>query len=47
MDEEVKQLFYKGIDSFNTRDYYQTDEYFEEIWTEYKLEDKLFIQALI
>ena len=47
MDEEVKQLFYKGIDSFNTKDYYQAHEYFEEMWTEYKLKDKLFIQTLI
>ena len=47
MNEEVKQLFYKGIDSFNTKDYYQAHEYFEEMWTEHKLEDKLFIQALL
>ncbi len=47
MDEEVKQLFYKGVDSFNAKDYYDAHEYFEEMWTEHKLEDRLFIQALI
>ena len=47
MNEEVKQLFYKGVDSFNKKNYYDAHEYFEKMWTEHKLEDKLFIQALI
>ena len=47
MNDEVKQLFYKGVDYFNAKDYYDAHEYFEEMWTEHKLEDRLFIQALI
>ena len=47
MNKEVKKLFYNGVDSFNAKEYYDAHEYFEEIWTEHQLEDRLFIQALI
>ena len=47
MNEEAKKLFYRGVYCFNKKDYYGAHEYFEEMWTDYKLEDRLFIQALI
>ena len=47
MNKEAKKLFYRGVYYFNIKDYYEAHEYFEEIWTDYKLEDRLFIQALI
>ena len=47
MNEGVKKLFYKGVYYFNIKDYYEAHEYFEEMWTDYQLEDKLFIQSLI
>ena len=47
MNGEVKKLFYKGVHYFNIKDYYEAHEYFEEMWTDYQLEDKLFIQSLI
>ena len=47
MNEKAKKLFYRGVHYFNIKDYYEAHEYFEEMWTDYKLEDRLFIQALI
>ena len=47
MNEKAKKLFYRGVYYFNIKDYYEAHEYFEEMWTDYKLEDRLFIQALI
>jgi len=47
MNEKAKKLFYRGVHYFNTKDYYEAHEYFEEMWIDYKLEDRLFIQALI
>ena len=47
MNAEVKKLFIKGIECFNRKEYYDAHEYFEEMWTEYNLNDKLFVQALL
>ena len=47
MSPQLKRLFIKGIESFNQKKYYDAHEYFEEMWIDYKLEDKLFIQALL
>ncbi len=47
MNPELKILFINGIESFNQKKYYDAHEYFEEMWIDYKLEDKLFIQALL
>jgi len=40
-------LFIKGIELFNKKEFYDAHEYWEELWLEYYLEDKKFIQALI
>ena len=47
MKSEFKNIFIKGIECFNQKKYYAAHEYFEEMWTGYKLDDKLFIQALL
>ena len=47
MKSELKNIFIKGIECFNQKKYYAAHEYFEEMWTGYKLDDKLFIQALL
>tara|TARA_X000001036_G_C20691336_1_gene809487 strand:+ start:2976 stop:3353 length:378 start_codon:yes stop_codon:yes gene_type:complete len=47
LNPELKILFINGIESFNQKKYYDAHEYFEEMWIDYKLEDKLFIQALL
>ena len=43
----MKKLFIKGVECFNRKEYYDAHEYFEEMWTDYNLNDKLFIQALL
>ena len=42
-----EELFFKGIKSFNQSDYYDAHEYWEDLWSDYRLEDAKFIQALI
>jgi len=47
-DKDKKHdLFIKGIDLFNKREFYDAHEYWEELWLEYHLDDKKFIQGLI
>ena len=41
------ELFYKGINAFNNRCFYDAHEYWEELWLDYKLKDATFIQGLI
>ena len=42
-----KELFIKGIDSFNSSNFYDAHEYWEDLWSDYRLSDAKFIQALI
>ena len=46
-DQIIKNIFKKGVKSFNHRNFYRAHEYFEEIWVEHKVDDRLFIQSLI
>ena len=41
------RLFQDGIILFNDKKYYDAHESWEELWTEYKLDDDIFIQGLI
>ena len=41
------KLFLKGLDSFNSSNFYDAHEYWEELWSKYYLKDAKFIQALI
>ena len=48
MDNNKKDsLFLEGISLFNNREFYDAHESWEELWLEYHLPDKKFIQALI
>ena len=40
-------LFRKGVDSFNNQKFYDSHEYFEEIWMNRNIEDRLLIQGLL
>jgi predicted metal-dependent hydrolase len=40
-------LFQRGLEAFNTRDYFDAHEHWEELWSEFQLPDRLFIQSLI
>jgi predicted metal-dependent hydrolase len=40
-------LFEQGLKAFNEGEYYDAHEYWEELWSEYQLPDRIFIQGLI
>ena len=42
-----EELFTVGITAFNKKQFYDAHEYWEEIWNEYNIPDRLFIQGLI
>ena len=44
---EPDVLFQRGLDAFNARAYFDAHEHWEELWSEYQLPDRLFIQGLI
>ena len=46
-DSKKEELFHSGLKLFNNREFYDAHEYWEELWLEYQLEDKKFIQGLI
>lgn len=47
-DSNIEEIiFLKGIDSFNNKSFYDAHESWELLWTEYALQDALFIQGLI
>ncbi len=39
--------FYRGLDFFNRRFYYECHDLWEEVWADAKAKEKLFYQALI
>ena len=47
MKNKEDELFQKGIEAFNNKQFYDAHEYWEELWIDYKLKDKKFIQGLI
>ena len=48
MDDYLKsKLFVDGIKLFNDKKFYEAHESWEELWTEFNLDDALLIQGLI
>ena len=47
MSDKIEKLFHQGLRSFNNKRFYAAHEYWEEIWTDYQIPDKKFIQGLI
>ena len=48
INSDIKDtLFMKGVKYFNNKNYYDAHEIWEELWSDYPLEDALFIQGLI
>ena len=49
MNEEAKkeQLFFDGLRAYKEKDFFEAHELWEELWSEYYLDDKTFIQGLI
>jgi len=46
-NDKKEKLFTSGLNLFNDKKFYDAHEYWEELWLEYYLEDKKFIQGLI
>ena len=44
---EIDELFQKGVNAFNEKRFYDAHEYWEDIWSNYRLPDSKFIQGLI
>ena len=45
--QKIEYLFIKGKEEFLAGNYYDAHEIWEELWSDYYLEDRKFIQALI
>lgn len=47
MNNISEKLFLEGVDLFNKKSFYDAHESWENLWTEYNLDDALLIQGLI
>lgn len=48
MDEiSIQQLYERGLAEYQKGDYFEAHEVWEELWSDYYLEDRKFIQGLI
>jgi len=48
MDERKKdQLFQQGLEAFNSAQFFEAHEHWEEVWLETPVPDKAFLQGLI
>ena len=45
--DKIELLFDKGLQAFNEKKFYDSHEFWEELWSEYRLSDEKFIQGLI
>ncbi len=45
--EQKDYLFQKGMMYYKSKEYFQAHEEWEDLWSDYYLEDRKFIQALI
>ena len=47
-DEEKKNiLFQEGLNHYRSKDYFEAHESWEDLWSDYYLEDRKFVQGLI
>ena len=46
-DIKKKELFNKGLKFYKDGNYFEAHEYWEDLWSDYYIEDKRFIQGLI
>ena len=46
-DKIKEKLFLDGIKAFESHEFYDAHEYWEDLWSDYKLKDPKFVQALI
>ena len=43
----MKDLFDKGLKSFNEKKFYDAHEFWEDLWSDFRLSDAKFVQGLI
>ena len=46
-EEKKEQLFFDGLRAYEEKDFFEAHEFWEELWSEYYLADRPFIQGLI
>ena len=47
-EEEIKDLlFQQGLNHYRSKDYFEAHESWEDLWSDYYLEDRKFVQGLI
>ena len=46
-DKVKEHLFFRGVNSFNKRRFYEAHEFWEDLWTEYRLDDDKLVQGFI
>ena len=44
---EIQALFQKGLDEYEKGDYFEAHEAWEDLWSDYNLPDRKFVQGLI
>tara|TARA_A100001011_G_scaffold64012_1_gene64585 strand:- start:3127 stop:3495 length:369 start_codon:yes stop_codon:yes gene_type:complete len=46
-EEQKDLLFQQGLDHYKSNDYFEAHESWEDLWSDYYLEDRKFVQGLI
>ncbi len=46
-EDEKEKLFQEGMKQYTTMDYFEAHEAWEDLWSDYYLEDRKFVQGLI
>ena len=46
-EDEKEKLFQEGMNQYKAMDYFEAHEAWEDLWSDYYLEDKKFVQGLI
>ena len=46
-EQQKQKLYSEGLHHFKSKDYFEAHESWEDLWSDYYLEDRKFIQGLI
>ncbi len=46
-NEKIESLFQQGLNNFRSGEYFEAHESWEELWSDYYLPDRRFVQGLI
>ena len=47
MKSDNTNLFLLGVNAYNTKSFYDAHEYWEDLWSDYKISDADFVQGMI